>query len=248
MKLSESLQTLWKESTLPASSLVVIDDYDMAKSEIINFLENILSEYTSVSPENNTDIVFVEPDYEKKTETIPIDDLRILSSKFSSKSGITDYKFGIIIAAENMTISASNSILKLLEDTYDNAFLILVTKNQSNLISTINSRCIKIFDNPNKNDRNKLLEDEINSMLDDNIKFEDKQTKISNVLSSYSEKDIINSMIYILGDKVKKSVSTDQNMIDLCMSLREKFMKAKISALDIKSLLLLSIAKFSCLN
>jgi DNA polymerase-3 subunit delta' len=63
--------------------------------------------------------------------------LRILSLK-SFEGG---YKVMIIWMADKMNISASNKLLKLLEEPLDKTILILIAENEEDIIQTIRSRC-----------------------------------------------------------------------------------------------------------
>lgn len=64
-----------------------------------------------------------------------------LQKEFSEKSIHSDKRIYIIHEAEKMNSSASNSILKFLEEPEDNIIAILVTDNVHQLLDTILSRC-----------------------------------------------------------------------------------------------------------
>ena len=86
------------------------------------------------------------------TTTIKIDQIRELKNCISLMPVFKKGRVCIIDNAQKMTIQASNSILKLLEEPPDNNYFILITPFADQLLETINSRCLKIdFQSINKN-------------------------------------------------------------------------------------------------
>lgn len=64
-----------------------------------------------------------------------------LQSVFSMKSVCSKRRVYVINGVENLNISASNSILKFLEEPEDDIIAILITSNIYNVLNTIVSRC-----------------------------------------------------------------------------------------------------------
>lgn len=85
------------------------------------------------------DHIFIEP--EEAGKTIKIDQIRALKDKQSLTSNIAAWKTVVIHPAHKMTTSASNSLLKLLEEPPANTLLILVSSQPQQLPITIRSRC-----------------------------------------------------------------------------------------------------------
>ena len=75
---------------------------------------------------------------------ISIDDIRDLNKRFSLSSTDHSYKVCVIDATEDLSLSASNSLLKLLEEPPKNTLFILVSNNQRFILPTILSRCQKV--------------------------------------------------------------------------------------------------------
>ena len=75
---------------------------------------------------------------------ISIEDIRELNRKFSLSSTDNSYKVCIVDTTEDLNISASNSLLKILEEPPKNTLFILVSNNQQSILPTILSRCQKI--------------------------------------------------------------------------------------------------------
>jgi hypothetical protein len=73
--------------------------------------------------------------------SITIDQIRKLKSFFTLKTHSSlDRRVAIIANADNMTIEAQNSLLKLLEEPPENCHLILTSSHSDLLLPTINSR------------------------------------------------------------------------------------------------------------
>jgi DNA polymerase-3 subunit delta' len=91
---------------------------------------------------NHPDHTFVAPDETGKQ--IKIEQIRDLKQKQTLTANVAKWKTAIITPAENMNISASNSLLKLLEEPQNNTLLILISAKAQQLPITIMSRCQKV--------------------------------------------------------------------------------------------------------
>lgn len=78
---------------------------------------------------------------EKKQGQIGVDESQALLQKMSLKAYEGGYKVVIIWCADRLNISASNKLLKLVEEPPEKTVFILVTSSEERLISTIRSRC-----------------------------------------------------------------------------------------------------------
>lgn len=90
---------------------------------------------------NNPDYIEVEPEDGK---TIKIDQIRYIEQKILEKPIISDRKVYIINNCETMTKEAQNCLLKTLEEPPEFVTIILITNNESKILSTIKSRCMKV--------------------------------------------------------------------------------------------------------
>ncbi len=88
------------------------------------------------------DFYLVTP--EETGKQIKIDQIRELITQFSLASHQGGYRVTIISPAENMTLAASNSLLKTLEEPPANTLLMLVTARLMDLPATILSRCQRL--------------------------------------------------------------------------------------------------------
>ena len=78
---------------------------------------------------------------EKKQGQIGVDESLAVVKKLALKSYEGGYKVMLIWMAEKMNISASNKLLKLIEEPPEKTVFILITENEEQIIQTIRSRC-----------------------------------------------------------------------------------------------------------
>lgn len=78
---------------------------------------------------------------EKKQGQIGVDEAQDMVKKLSLKSFEGGYKILIVWMAEKMNTSASNKLLKLIEEPPDKTVLLLIAENEEQIINTIRSRC-----------------------------------------------------------------------------------------------------------
>lgn len=81
---------------------------------------------------------------DKKVPLITIDEIRPINEFLSYTPSEGRKKVVIIDDADKMNPSAGNALLKTLEEPPSNSIIILITPNESTLLKTIVSRCIKI--------------------------------------------------------------------------------------------------------
>jgi DNA polymerase III subunit delta' len=88
-----------------------------------------------------------EPDAFSEASTLPIigiEDIAGMKRDLSLKLSGRQYRALLISHADRMTVPASNSLLKLLEEPPEGAVFFLTTSNPSRLLPTIVSRCQKM--------------------------------------------------------------------------------------------------------
>ena len=78
---------------------------------------------------------------QNKQGEIRVEDAQEILKSLALKSYEGGYKVMIIWMAEKMNISASNKLLKLLEEPSDKTLFILIAENEEDIIQTIRSRC-----------------------------------------------------------------------------------------------------------
>lgn len=98
----------------------------------------------------NSDLNIIKKDDDKKN--ISIDQIRDFISRLSMSSFLNSYKIGIIKDAHLLSESASNALLKTLEEPRDKVVIILITSNLEALPTTIVSRSQVLRFSPVKSD------------------------------------------------------------------------------------------------
>ena len=93
------------------------------------------------SSDNNPDFIYIEPEENK----IKIDQIRNMQLKVAEKPIISANKVYIIDNADTMTQEAQNCLLKTLEEPPEYVTIILIGSNENNFLTTIKSRCTKIY-------------------------------------------------------------------------------------------------------
>jgi len=78
---------------------------------------------------------------QNKQGEIRVDDAQEVLKSLSLKSYEGGYKIMIVWMADKMNISASNKLLKLLEEPPEKTVFILISENEEDIIQTIRSRC-----------------------------------------------------------------------------------------------------------
>lgn len=78
---------------------------------------------------------------EKKQGQIGVDEAQDVVKKLALKSYEGGHKVMLIWMAEKMNLSASNKLLKLIEEPPNNTVFILIAEDEEQLIQTIRSRC-----------------------------------------------------------------------------------------------------------
>lgn len=120
---------------------------------------------------NNPDFIQIKP-YGK---VIKIEQIRQMQEKILEKPIVSDKKVYIIDDADLMTKEAQNCLLKTLEEPPKFVVIILVLSNESKILNTIKSRCMRIF-------FEKLKNEELNKYAVEN--FDKSQIKQSMIESS----------------------------------------------------------------
>src|SRR3989344_5210090 len=113
------------------------------------FAHDLVRLLNNREPENNPDLNLFSHS---------VEDARNLKSFLSTKPYYGPYKIAIIDDAEQLTIEASNALLKILEKPSLSSVIILISSKSKTLLPTITSRCQEIrFELLNESDLAKFL-------------------------------------------------------------------------------------------
>jgi DNA polymerase-3 subunit delta' len=164
-------------------------------------------------------------------EAIKIEEVRELIYKLSLKPYQAKYKIALINNAENMTVEAQNSLLKVLEEPKSYTVIILVTSNPGKLLRTIASRAQKINFGP-------VQASEFESLLGANISAENREL----VLKFAAGRPGLASEISRNPDFVEKLIRVKEDYgifasQDLAEKLRLAYDLADLETADLKQVL-----------
>jgi len=140
-----------------------------------SFVLNLIKEFYKISISKNIDhhlnlidnkthpnVKYLCREIDTKTKKlkkfITIDQIRKLNNFFYESSLIKDLnKIIIIDSADELNISAANTILKMLEEPKINTYIFLISHQISSLLPTIRSRCLKVNLKNHKFDSFKII-------------------------------------------------------------------------------------------
>ncbi len=135
------------KASLALNLAKLLSNFHSLKTEFFNNIseEDIRNPKINVN-DNNFFLCKRKWDEKKKIfqKYISIDDIRELKKRFSLSSTDNSYKVCIVDKTEDLNLSASNSLLKILEEPPKNTLFILVSSNPQTVLQTILSRCQKI--------------------------------------------------------------------------------------------------------
>ena len=158
--------------------------------------------------------------------TIKIEQIRNIQEKIVEKPIISDKKVYIIDNCEEMTREAQNCLLKTLEEPPKYAVIILIATNESKLLATIKSRCIKIPFQP-------IDDIKLENYMTKNLKINNAKEKVKNCEGSITKAIQLkeNEELYIQIDKILENVEKN-DLIELLNS-SEILYKSKENICDI---------------
>lgn len=157
-------------------------------------------------------------------ETIKVEQIRNLTSKINEKPIVSDKKVYIINDSEKMTVDAANCLLKTLEEPPEYAVIILIVSNESMILNTVKSRCIKIkFSNLKDDILKKYLEEhyEVNNISNNMIRL--FNGSIGNAIKLLEKKDIYNQV-----DNLVEKINED-SIIDIFNNSKFMYDKENIN-------------------
>lgn len=128
--------------------------------------------------QNHPDYYDLKPDG-KTLKMIKIEQIRQMQAGISLAPYLSNKRVVVIDDAELMNEAAANSLLKTLEEPVGQVFFILVTSNKDMLLSTILSRCMKIYFSP-------LADDEVLQVLQQQQNIPSDKAKVIAKLSGGS--------------------------------------------------------------
>ena len=144
---------------------------------------------------NHPDFLTIQPD----GKGIKIEQIRAMQEKVYEKPILGERKVYIIEDAETMRSEAQNCLLKTLEEPPSYAVIILLTSNESALLLTIKSRCLKIpFEKiPDEILQNYLLKNGFSKVTEEMLRLYDGS--IGKALELREKQEEYDGMVTIVG-------------------------------------------------
>jgi len=170
-----------------SNSLIFYGNKGIGKSTLAySLINNVFDEIYKEKPSSNhTNLIYnnshpnvrvLRKEYDEKTKkyknNIIINQIRELESFIYQFSIDGSPKFIILDSSDDLNISSSNALLKILEEPKKNIYIILITHIVSKLLPTIHSRCIKFkFSNPSFDQFNEIIRNQDESIDKNILKF-----------------------------------------------------------------------------
>ena len=146
------------------AKMILCEDYDTANSKECGKCKSCI-EFEGEN--NNPDYKYIEPD----GRTLKIEQIREMQNKIIEKPIISHKKVYLINDADLMTKEAQNCLLKTLEEPPEYIVIILIVNNESKMLTTIKSRCMKL-------QFQKISDNEIENYLKNNFSMENVSRNI----------------------------------------------------------------------
>ena len=139
--------------------------------------------HKNISDNTHVDLKVIENEDSDKSnnisQMIPVDKVREAKSFFSKTSGEGGKRILILDSLDNLNLHGSNALLKIIEEPPKNSLIFLISNNNSNVLSTIKSRCRKLkFNNLSIDNTKEIISNNLSEEIDD-----DKIQKL-NILSN----------------------------------------------------------------
>lgn len=174
-----------------------------------------------IDQNNLPSFVVIEPDGMSIKKSQMLD----LEEKFSSKPVYSKYNSYVILNADKMNESSSNTILKFLEEPEDDIVGFFIVSNKENVLSTIKSRCeIVHVDYDVINEFNDELYNDADKYLNDVFENNDYLVNKVDILEKYSDRKDVESLFLIIFDKIHKEYINSFNS-NLNSKILEKQLK-----------------------
>ncbi len=231
-------QAIVKNQKISHAYLIEINEQDNYMSIIKNFVKVLLSIQYDESNEKMKEKISMQVDDEIYPDLkiirpsgifIKKEQLINLEKEFCKKSMLDNKLIYIIDKAEDLNDSSANTILKFLEEPYDNIIAILLTNNKYKVIETIVSRC-QIISLTNVSADLINLDEKLTNFVLAIINKEDLIINFENYFNSlFLDKDIskknLNLLVKYFGLCLNQKI-VDNNQENLLINMeKDKIMK-----------------------
>ena len=183
-----------------------------------NEIDENCSSCLKFNSNNHPDFEIISPD---ENGSIKIEKIRLMQEDVAKKPITSNRKVYIIEDSDCMTKEAQNCLLKTLEEPPEYIVIILTTANESMLLNTVKSRCMKIYFEQLKDIQIKeyLNKNNYENVNDGIIK--QCGGSIGKALKIYDNKEIYEAISKILSNMRNNSLSQIINEADIIYKQKE---------------------------
>ena len=167
---------------------------------------------------NHPDFYEIQPE----NKIIRIEQIRAMQEKVAEKPIISNRKVYLIVDCETMSKEAQNCLLKTLEEPPEYVSIILITSNESKLLNTIKSRCMKVYFEA-------IEEEKIQEYLRNNLQIETSKEliklsegSIGKAIRLQEEKEIYEQVNNVLNNIENQDLITTLNNSEILYKEKEK--------------------------
>lgn len=204
--------------------LFVVNNYQNSDEYIYSFIKAICCPYDSSKCKNCNICKLIDEDSFSDFKSIDTDSMVLkkesileLQDYFDTKKLYAKKRVYLIKNCEKMNISASNTLLKFLEEPESDIIAILTTNNINQVIDTIKSRCQIIYFNGNKNTTLSDLFLQVAKDIEcDYDKFNDDIKKIIE-FSIFNEKNGVSTIAFT--KKKWHDYFSDRNLVKYALNI-----------------------------
>lgn len=136
-KVVEYFENLSKTNKIGHAFLICNCSLSFIEGELNEIISKYFFEAEMTEIHTNEDVIVIQPD----NNVIKKDQITFIHEKVKTTSQLHNKKIYIIDSCEKMNESASNSLLKLLEEPEENVYAFLISSNVDSVLKTIYSRC-----------------------------------------------------------------------------------------------------------
>lgn len=189
-----------------------------------------------IDTDNNPDFQLIKPNDGK----VKIEQIREMQRKVAEKPIISNKKVYIIENSDTMTTEAQNCLLKTLEEPPEYITIILICSNEDSLLSTIKSRCTRMYFEPIETEKIKtyLKQNYPDQEISENI-VNLSQGSIGKAIKLHEHKNIYENIEKILINMQNKDLIEIVQMAEEIYKTKEEIS----SILDYMNVILLNLSK-----
>lgn len=163
--------------------------------------------------DNNPDFYYIGLGEEK---SIKIETVRQIQKKIGELPIVSNKKVYIIDDFEYMTKEAQNCLLKTIEEPPEFVTVILITANESKVLNTIKSRCLKLsFSNIENEELKEFLEKEYGMNNISSNKLDSYNGSIGKALQMHEKEEIYDRIENVFSNLEKYNIITAKNNLEV---------------------------------